>query len=72
MLQAAAAPTIAVESIDYEFPAYTGKGKSHVENAGDVQALEGTRVTIHGRANQPLKFGSAHFQIAPPSASRSW
>src|SRR5947209_9720063 len=59
MLQAAAAPTIAVESIDYEFPAYTGKGKSHVENAGDIQAIEGTRVTIHGRANQPLK-------LAPP------
>jgi hypothetical protein len=53
-LTAAAAPTISVESIDFEFPAYTGLPKKHVVNAGDIQGLEGTRVTIHGRANQSL------------------
>ena len=53
-IEAAAAPTIAVDSIDYVFPRYTGKKPSHVENTGDIQAIEGTRVTIHGRANQPL------------------
>jgi collagen type III alpha len=54
-LKAAAAPTITVESIDYEFPAYMERAKAHVENTGDIQAYEGTSVTIHGRANQPLK-----------------
>ena len=54
-LKAAAAPTITVESIDYEFPAYMERAKAHVENTGDIQAYEGTIVTIHGRANQPLK-----------------
>ncbi len=54
-LKAATAPTITVESIDYEFPAYMERAKAHVENTGDIQAYEGTIVTIHGRANQQLK-----------------
>ncbi len=53
-LQEAAAPVITIDSIDYQYPAYTERAPVHVENKGDVQALEGTTVTIHGHANQPL------------------
>ncbi len=54
-LQATSAPTIGVESIDFEFPAYMDRRKTHIENVGDIRAPEGTKVTIHGRSNQTLQ-----------------
>ncbi len=52
------APSILVERIEYEYPAYTGYADRHVEGLGDVRAIEGTRVTIHARANGSI--GEAH------------
>ena len=60
-LQSAIAPTIAVESIEYEYPSYTKRERRTVKDTGDIQALEGTRVTIHARANQPLQ--SANLEL---------
>jgi hypothetical protein len=54
-LTAVTAPTIALESVDYQFPDYTGRSRVTLKGIGDIQALEGTRVVIHGRANQPIK-----------------
>ena len=54
-LEAAIAPTIAVDSIEYEYPTYTGLRRRQVESAGDIQALEGTRVVIHAHANQAIR-----------------
>jgi hypothetical protein len=45
------APTILVERIDYAYPPYTGLSKQTVQREGDISAIEGTRVTIHTRAN---------------------
>jgi hypothetical protein len=54
-LEAAIAPTIAVDSIEYEYPTYTGRSRRQVDSAGDIQALEGTRVMIHAHANQAIR-----------------
>lgn len=43
-----------VDRVEYEYPAYTGLGKSLVLNDGNLSAIEGTRVTIHGAANYPV------------------
>ena len=42
---------ISVERIDYDYPEYTGFVDRSVERLGDIRAIEGTRVTIHARAN---------------------
>ena len=60
-LQSAIAPTIAVESIEYEYPSYTKRERRTVKDTGDILALEGTRVTIHARANQPIQ--SANLEL---------
>jgi hypothetical protein len=56
------APTIAVERAELTFPAYTLK-QSQSQPTGEIKALEGTRVTIHARANQPIK--SAFLELDP-------
>lgn len=48
------APTIVVESIDYEFPSYTGRARLTVDSTADIKGVEGTRVTIHARANREI------------------
>ena len=57
------APTILVERIEYDYPAYTGQPKKVVERQGDVKGLEGTRVTVHASANVPI--GSAEIEFDP-------
>lgn len=52
------APTIDIDSVHYEYPAYTGYVSREVDREGDLRAIEGTRVTIHARANQRIE--SAH------------
>lgn len=54
-------PTISVERVDYEFPAYTGWSPTTEEGAGDIKAIEGTRITVHAIANQPMKAATVHF-----------
>lgn len=54
-LHAVTAPTIALESVEYQYPAYTGRSPLVLKSIGDIQSLEGTRITIHGRSNQAIK-----------------
>ena len=54
-LTAVTAPTIALESVDYQYPDYTGRQRITLKGIGDIQSLEGTRVVIHGRANEKIK-----------------
>jgi len=56
-----AAPTIAVEKIVYTFPSYTRTPERTIEGQGDIQGLEGARVTIHARANQPIESATLEF-----------
>jgi hypothetical protein len=48
------APMMVVEKVEYQFPAYTNKGPQTLIQ-GDIRALEGTKVTIHASANQPIR-----------------
>jgi hypothetical protein len=49
-----AAPSIEIEAIEYEFPAYTKLPKRTLADRGDVNALEGTRVVVRAKANQEI------------------
>jgi hypothetical protein len=57
-----AAPTVTVERVDYEYPTYTGFANHSVEGLGDIRAIEGTRVTIHARANSPIDEAAIDFE----------
>jgi hypothetical protein len=48
-------PTMVVERVRYEFPAYTGLPSAEQASSGDISGVEGTRVAIQGIANQPIK-----------------
>lgn len=62
-LTVVAAPTIVVQQLELEFPAYTNKPKQTLDKQGDIQALEGTKVTIHALANQSIQ--SAFVELDP-------
>ena len=54
-LRVSPAPTMTVESVEYDFPAYTLRQREVVDRQGDIKAVEGTRVTVRARANQSIK-----------------
>jgi hypothetical protein len=56
------APAIIVQRIEYDFPDYTGEVDRTVDGSGDLRAIEGTRVTIHARANGPVEEGYVDFE----------
>jgi hypothetical protein len=60
------APVILVESIEYAYPQYTKLPQRVVERQGDIRAVEGTRVTVRARANQPI--AAAVLEFDPPTA----
>ena len=55
-------PTMVVDRVRYEFPAYTGMPSAEAASTGDVRGIEGTRVTIEGIANQPIKTAFIDFE----------
>ena len=55
------APSILVERVEYDYPAYTGYVDRSVDGLGDIRAIEGTRVTIHARANGPIREADVDF-----------
>jgi hypothetical protein len=62
-LSVVTAPTIVVERLEYQYPAYTKKQPITISGQGDIQALEGTKVIVHATANQPIK--SAWIELDP-------
>ncbi len=62
-----AAPAILVERVDFDYPQYTGYPDRSVEasrdvpDPGHIRAIEGTRVTIHARANGPIDTADVDF-----------
>ena len=54
-------PTLVVQKVRYEYPAYTGFPTAEVGNTGDIRGLEGTQVTISALANQPIKSAYVDF-----------
>ena len=69
-LTVSAAPYIAVESVEYVFPEYTGREPLVVERNGDLVGLDGTRVTIRAVANQDIKSAALHFDADRPEGQQ--
>ncbi len=61
-IEVSPAPHITVQQLEYEFPAYTKRPAQIDEGQGDVKALEGTRVTIRAKTNQPIR--TAHIELS--------
>jgi hypothetical protein len=57
-----ARPTLVVEEVRYEYPAYTGYPSHVVAHDGNLRALEGTRVVVSALANHPIR--AAHVDFA--------
>ena len=57
-VQAIDAPHIVVDRVQYDYPDYTRLADEVIQGEGDVRAVEGTRVTIFGKANQVIRSGS--------------
>lgn len=68
-IEVSPAPHITVQQLEYDFPAYTKRPKQTDEGQGDVKALEGTRVTIRAKANQPIR--SAHVELSDSQGKTS-
>ncbi|QDU30407.1 hypothetical protein ETAA8_55470 [Anatilimnocola aggregata] len=64
------APTIAVERAELTFPAYTRR-PLQTQETGEISSLEGTRVTIQARANQPIKRAFLEFDPRTGGAAES-
>jgi hypothetical protein len=47
------APTIVIDRVEYHYPRYTGM-ETATRQHGDLKAIEGTRVTLHAKANQEI------------------
>jgi len=65
------APVILVESIEYDYPAYTRLPKRVIERQGDIKAPEGTCVTVRARANQPIAAAVLEFDPPPKAAGQA-
>lgn len=48
-------PVISVYRVDYQFPAYMRRPPYSREGQGDIEAPEGTEVTVWARANMPIR-----------------
>jgi hypothetical protein len=48
-------PTITIDQVDYHYPPYAGMKDRTIKGQGDIDALEGTRVTIHATANVEIE-----------------
>lgn len=62
------APTIAVESVRYDYPVYVDRPPHLVEGQGNIKALEGAKVTITAVANLPIKNARIELRSASDSS----
>lgn len=57
-----ARPTLVVNKLRYDYPAYTGYPSRTTEHTGDIRAVEGTRVTLFAEANQSIQSAHVDFE----------
>lgn len=55
-------PSIVVDKIEYEYPQYSELPPQRVAKQGDLQALEGTRVSLAAAANQDIRRADLDFE----------
>ncbi|HYO24745.1 MAG TPA: hypothetical protein VEQ85_07330 [Lacipirellulaceae bacterium] len=63
-------PTIVVQRVHYNYPAYTRDPPKVVDNVGDLRGLEGTTVTIEALASQPIHRAYVDFDVDGSSDKR--
>jgi len=57
-----ARPTMVVQRLRYDYPAYTGYPSREVEHTGDISAVEGTKVTLFAQSNKPIRTAHVDFE----------
>jgi hypothetical protein len=62
-IRVVAAPSILVERVEYHYPRYTGFVDRSVDGLGDIRAIEGTRVTVHAKANGAIHDADVDFDV---------
>ncbi|MBV8381770.1 MAG: hypothetical protein JOZ63_04140, partial [Planctomycetaceae bacterium] len=65
-LEVSPAPMVTSVSLDYRFPDYLGLPPRTDIGGGNVEAIEGTVVTVHARTNEPARSASLVFTKAKP------
>ncbi len=60
-LEVLPAPMVTGVKVDLEFPEYTGVPKRENVDGGNVEAIEGTLVTLHAHTNQPAGLANLDF-----------
>ncbi|HVX62069.1 MAG TPA: hypothetical protein VHC19_15735 [Pirellulales bacterium] len=55
------APSIVVDSVEYDYPAYSEINPRRTPKHGNIQALEGTRVTIRATASHDIRSADLDF-----------
>jgi hypothetical protein len=55
------APAIVVDAVDYKYPAYSEQTARSVPRRGDIQALEGTQVTVRATATHEIQSADLDF-----------
>ena len=53
-------PVIAIQSVHYQPPAYTGE-KPHTSSSATITAVDGTNVTIRAKTNRPISKATLEF-----------
>lgn len=60
-IQVHTAPSITVDSLEYKYPAYSEIAARSVPKHGNIQALEGTQVTIRATASHEIRSADVDF-----------
>jgi hypothetical protein len=72
-LEVLPAPTVSSVAVDLDFPPYTKVPRRANIEGGNVEAIEGTRVTVHATTNMPAQMASMNItssdQVAPMEVS---
>ncbi|MDG2408022.1 MAG: hypothetical protein P8M53_03330 [Pirellulales bacterium] len=59
-LEVIPAPSFQVQSIEYQYPPYTGLESRTVREVGDVRAIEGTRVGVNAQSTGEIAVATLH------------
>ena len=65
-LEVLPAPMVTAVTLDYQFPGYIKLPPRMNIEGGNVEAIEGTLVTVHARTNQPAQSGRLELSKAGP------
>ena len=59
-LEVIPAPSFQVQSVEYQYPPYTGLESRTVREVGDVRAIEGTRVGVNAKSTGEIAVATLH------------